>query len=357
MAGQELAAVAPQALAQPDEYGLQMHCSPVEALRRLQELQAFVREAMTPDVDFGVITGTTKPTLYQPGAQKLCEIYSLTAEYDDDGSVQDWDRPFFYFRKRCVLKRRAGGFAGMGVGSCNSREDRYAWRWLYGNEVPNGIDKSTLKVKEYTGRNNSTYSKFRLPNEDIYSLVNTIEKMACKRSLIHAVLGVTRTSNLFHQDLEDIPPEAFGAADDERSWEKGTPAKVVLDMAPAGEPAPKAAPAPRETTAQQVERLCKAAEEARTKAQFDAVRIEGGKMPAGADRNRVIAAFTAAFERAKAAATKPAAEQQAQAASADDSGQCSWSDEKTGECCTNEGVPAKGLGYRCKKHAAGGVIQ
>lgn len=358
MANQELAVIPQQSVVQAEDHGgLLMHCSPAEALRRLQELQAFVKEAMVKDVDYGVIQGTDKPTLFQPGAQKLCEIYSLTAEYEDLDAVQDWERPFFYYRKRCVLKRRGGGFAGMGIGSCNSREDRYAWRWVYDNQLPKGVDVSTLKAKEYNGRNGSTYTKFRLPNEDIYSLVNTIEKMSCKRSLIHAVLGVTRTSNLFHQDLEDIPSDAIGVADEERSWEKGTPTKVVLDMSPAGEPAAKV-PTAREKLAQQAERLCKAAEEAKTQEQFDAIRIEGGKMPAGPERTKVVEVFTFFWEKARAAAAARKAQETAtkgeeqKPKSADDSGPCSWVDEKTGECCTGEGLPRGLRGYRCKKHDA-----
>ena len=68
-----------------------------------------------------------------------------------------------------------------------------------------------LKSETKTGRNGKEYTRFRMPNEDIYSLVNTIEKMACKRALVHAVIGATRSSALFTQDVEDLSTAAGGA--------------------------------------------------------------------------------------------------------------------------------------------------
>lgn len=210
--------------------GLKMVVAPAEALKRVQELQAFVKEVMVPDVDFGTIPGTQKPTLYQQGAQKLSEVYGFSWRFEDlPGSIQDWTAPLFVFRKRCVLTlRRDGRYVGDGIGSCNSKEDRYAWRWVF--DIPAGIDKATLKTRKT--RNGGTM--YRLPNEDIYSLVNTIEKMACKRAFVMAVLGATRSSGIFTQDVEDLPDDAFGEAEKSRSWENEERAKadgvIVADL-------------------------------------------------------------------------------------------------------------------------------
>jgi hypothetical protein len=190
--------------------GLVMVVSPSEARRRLEELRAFVRSVMVKDVDYGKIPGTDKDSLYQPGAQKLAEIYGFATSFEDVESVQDWDKPFFLYRKRCVLtSARDGRFVASGVGSCNSREDRYAWRWVFENEIPKGVDKVSLRNKTRRSKNGKPYTTFRVPTEDIYSVVNTLEKMACKRALVHAVIGATRSSGIFTQDVEDMPPELF----------------------------------------------------------------------------------------------------------------------------------------------------
>jgi hypothetical protein len=57
------------------------------------------------------------------------------------------------------------------------------------------------------------FKSYRVPNAELCDLVNTMEKMACKRALVHATLGATRTSGIFTQDVEDLPREAFGTAE------------------------------------------------------------------------------------------------------------------------------------------------
>lgn len=211
--------VARSALVRPEDYrGLTLVVSPTESLRRMQELQAFIKEVLVEGIDYGQIPGIDKKILLQPGAQKLAEVYGFAHKFVDIKTVEDWDRPFFFYRRGCVLTaRRDGLYVGDGIGSCNSKEDRYAWRWLWPEQVPKGIDRSTLK--ERSTRNGK--QQFRMANEDIFSLVNTIEKMACKRSYIHAVTAVTRSSGLFTQDVEDLPDDVYGEAEETRSWESG----------------------------------------------------------------------------------------------------------------------------------------
>ena len=211
-----------QTQAQGEYEGLIMVVSPAEALRRVQELQAFVQQVMVKDVDFGTIPGTDKPTLLQPGAQKLAEIYGFAIDFEDVNAIEDWDRGFFLYRKKCVLtSRRDGRFICASIGSCNSKEGRYSGRWAFDNEVPAGLDKRLLKMKKFTSKkNHKEYTQYRIPNEDIFSLVNTIEKMACKRALVGAVISATRSAGVFTQDAEDLPAEAFGKAEVERSWDR-----------------------------------------------------------------------------------------------------------------------------------------
>ena len=226
-------------LVKVEEYhGLVMHCSPAESLRRMQELQAFVKETMVSNIDFGLIPGTQKPTLYQPGAQKLCEMYGLASDFSDVEKIEDWKDGFFYYKTKCTLTdRRTHAFIGNGIGSCNSKEDRYAWRWVKANQVPKGVDINSLKQKD------SQYgTRFRLPNDDIFSLVNTIQKMASKRALMHAVLGATRSAGIFGQDMEDLPADVIGQVAGQRTWEKSEIIDVdaLPDMStPAQEPAPE----------------------------------------------------------------------------------------------------------------------
>lgn len=192
--------------------GLSMVMSPEQAKSQLVKLQAFVRDVMVVGEDFGKIPGTGKPTLFQPGAQKLAELYGIAHRFEyDDSTVRDWTQMFFYFSIRTVLtSRRDGSFIGEGLGSCNSRESKYAFRWAFESELPAGVDRGKLdKQIRRSKKNGKEYWVWKLPNDDVGSIVNTLEKMAAKRSYIHAIIAATRSSGIFTQDVEDLPKAAI----------------------------------------------------------------------------------------------------------------------------------------------------
>jgi hypothetical protein len=222
------------AIERVDTYsGLTMACAPSEAKKRLQELQAFVKSNMEPNVDFGIIPGTNKPSLYQPGAQKLAEIYGFGHRFLPVEQVKDWEHGFFYFEYRCVVfSRRDGRDVAEGIGSCNSRESKYGDRWVFDREVPAGLDIAKLKTREGKSKKPpyGSYKLYLVPNPDPYSLVNTIQKMAAKRAYIHAVIAATRSSGLLTQDVEDLPPDAFGRPEETRSWEHDPETGEVQDV-------------------------------------------------------------------------------------------------------------------------------
>lgn len=262
----------------PAYSGLVMHSAPAEARRRMEELQAFIKEAMDEGIDYGTIPGTDKPTLFQPGAQKLSELYGLAQSFAFDVQTEDWDKPFFYYRVVCSLTdRRSGCFVGMGIGSCNSREKKYAGRWvpesdapswldlktlkkrealtwLWKSKLPPGVDIASLPTQEREGKQGryTVYgvraAQVFVPNEEIADLVNTLQKMAIKRALVGAVNSVTRSSGIFAQDVEDLPPEAMGYVESRRPWER--------DDEPPPEPAAERADvaAAREKLAKQAEK-------------------------------------------------------------------------------------------------------
>jgi len=158
----------------------------------------------------------------------------------------------FYYLVRCRLYH-GDALVGEADGSCNSRESRYRWRWVPEGDVSPELDKATLKVRggkvsEYTfaideAKTDGKYGKppeywqafkdavaagtakkikkaasrgrqfdaweidmamYRVPNEDIFSLVNTVLKMAEKRALVAAVLVAVNASEFFTQDMEDL---------------------------------------------------------------------------------------------------------------------------------------------------------
>jgi hypothetical protein len=168
-------------------------------LTKITQFQSIVKNTLNEGHDFGIIPGTFKPTLYKPGAEKILMLMGLTSEYDIIEKIDDYEKGVFAYTMKCTLYKN-GQKITEGVGSCNSKEDKYRWRMVDEVDIPVGVDKSTLKSKT------NTYGKlkYRIENNDIFSLANTILKMAKKRAQVDASLTVGSLSDVFTQDLEDM---------------------------------------------------------------------------------------------------------------------------------------------------------
>ena len=99
-----------------------------------------------------------------------------------------------------------GATVSEGMGECNSMESKYRWRWVGERDLPAGTDKTKLVSQERrSAKTGGHWTVYRMDNDDIYSQVNTILKMAKKRALVDAALSAGRLSDVFTQDLEDLP--------------------------------------------------------------------------------------------------------------------------------------------------------
>jgi hypothetical protein len=242
------------------------------AKERLMQLQQFVKEYLVDGEDFGTIPGTPKPTLYKPGADKLCELYSLADEYEVTQRTEDFDRGLFDYEVKCLLVRKPDmTLVSTGLGSCNSYETKYRWRDSKRLCPTCGKDAIIKGKVEYGGgwicfaKKGGCGGKFadndpnivgqtvgRVQNEDIADIKNTILKMAKKRAKIDAVLSATRSSGLFTQDVEDWDiPKAEGAISHEPA---GASAQPQTAQPPTQKPAASwqaSQPPARPTTTQQ----------------------------------------------------------------------------------------------------------
>lgn len=176
---------------------------------------------MVEGEDYGQIPGTPKPTLYKPGADKLCELYGLTDSYRIIDRIVDFDRGLFDYEIECTLSRDGQPIA-TGLGSCSSFEGKYRWRDSK-YKCPACGKETIIKGKEEWGggwvcfkKKGGCGAKFeagdpqiegqemgQVENEDIATLKNTILKMAKKRSKVDATLAATRSSGVFTQDIGD----------------------------------------------------------------------------------------------------------------------------------------------------------
>jgi hypothetical protein len=104
----------------------------------------FSKSILKQDLDFGIIPGTPKPSLYKPGAEKLRFVYGLSSEIRCIDKTIDLDRPFIDYTYRCTIKSKTGQILAQCEGSCNSMEPKYGYVWKTLKELPEGIDISKL---------------------------------------------------------------------------------------------------------------------------------------------------------------------------------------------------------------------
>src|SRR3990167_5884690 len=90
-------------------------------------IQEIMREVMKKDEHYGVIPGTgTKPTLLKAGAEKLCLTFRLAPDYEIDRKI---DGAHLRITSKCTLTHIPSGQRfGYGMGSCSTREAKYAYR-------------------------------------------------------------------------------------------------------------------------------------------------------------------------------------------------------------------------------------
>ena len=149
-------------------------------------------------VDFGKVPGSKKDTLLKPGAERLCSAFEFSPQFETLTAVEDWDKPLFHYRILCrLIHIPTGKEVATGEGSCNSMELKYRYRWVNPTEA-----KAAGYNPEELAKNQ--WGKVRILNDDVYSLVNTIDKMACKRALVAATLIGANASEFFTQDIEDM---------------------------------------------------------------------------------------------------------------------------------------------------------
>jgi hypothetical protein len=186
---------------------------------RVEKVREVQKRIMKLDVHYGKVPGTQKDCLLKPGA----EILGLTFQLGPVFRCEDrWDGEHLESVVTCTLNHiPTGNQVTAAVGSCSTREKKYAWR-NGGRKCPScGKEGSLLKSKDkpewfcwrkkdgcgatFPAKDEriTSQKEGRTPNPDLADNYNTVRKMACKRAHVAAILFATCASEIFTQDIED----------------------------------------------------------------------------------------------------------------------------------------------------------
>jgi hypothetical protein len=172
---------------------------------QVQLIQEVMSAVMKEGHHYGTIPGTPKPTLYKPGAEKLLSTFRIGADPKDnvyDLSTND------EIRYRVAVRgfsQKTGNLLGVGIGECSSNEEKYKWRRpVCEDEFKEAADDRKREVWKNVFGKPAKVKQIRTNPSDV---ANTVLKMAKKRALVDMTLTITAASDIFDQDLEDMPEE------------------------------------------------------------------------------------------------------------------------------------------------------
>lgn len=193
--------------------------TPQDIVRQVTSIQEVMAAVMKDGEHYGKIPGCgDKPALLQPGAQVLAFMFRLAPSFDIE--THDLANLHREYLVRCSLVAiTTGQVVGMGIGSCSTMESKYRYRniadfELTGEPIPQDSKEKKAEyrrqgfgMKKVEGVWEWVHFKdsAKTENPDIADTYNTVLKMASKRAFVHAVLNATAASDMFTQDIEDLP--------------------------------------------------------------------------------------------------------------------------------------------------------
>lgn len=177
-----------------------------DVIARVRRIQEVMSALMKEGTHYGKIPGTDKPTLYKPGAELILTTFRIAAAPSSIEDLSTDDE----IRYRVTVRgtnQHSGEVLGEMSGECSSNEEKYRWRRPVCDEEFNETPEDRRREKWSKGWNNKPNYKQKQIRTSPADVANTILKMAIKRALIAMTLVTTSCSDIFAQDLEDLPEE------------------------------------------------------------------------------------------------------------------------------------------------------
>lgn len=137
-------------------------------MEAINKIATTIKQSLIDGVDYGQIPGTDKPSLFKSGAEKIAQLFGLFGSYEILEKTIDKENGEIKYQFKCVLSTIDGVKIAEGFGVCTTQEKKYK-------------------------------------SQNPWDIENTIMKMAKKRSLVDAAISVGVLSEVFTQDVEDLP--------------------------------------------------------------------------------------------------------------------------------------------------------
>ena len=130
-------------------------------------IEDIIAHELVPGIDYAKIPGCgQKPALLKAGAERLATLLHLHTASEIINRVEYYEKQFVMYEVKTSVFDEAGNIISVGLGSCNTKELKYRGQYF----------ANTL---------------------------NTVIKIARKRSYVDGILSATGSSRSFTQDIEE----------------------------------------------------------------------------------------------------------------------------------------------------------
>lgn len=147
-----------------------------------EPIETVIAQNLKLGIDYACIPGCgRKPALLKAGAEHLASIFGFRSTSEIVHRIESLKDGLILYEVETSIIDKTGNVVAVGLGSCNSRERRY--------------------------------------QRDFAGSLNTVLKMAKKRSYVDAVLTATGASGTFTQDIDDIGRDLHEVSEEQAARE------------------------------------------------------------------------------------------------------------------------------------------
>jgi hypothetical protein len=195
---------------------------------QVTQIHKLMEEMMKDGTHYGnSFPGDTKKNLLKPGADKLMFMFRLRPDFEQD--IKELPNGHREVLTRCkVYHIESGNKIAEGVGCASTMESKYRWRNA-DKKCPH-CGKETIKKSKKENGGFYCFTKIggcganfedgdpaivnqvtgKVENPDIADCYNTVLKISKKRAYVDATITATAASDIFTQDVDDLPENENG---------------------------------------------------------------------------------------------------------------------------------------------------